>query len=197
MNRAKISNVCVYCGSNSGKNPRFAEAARTLGKMMAEARIGLVYGGGGNGLMGEVASAARAAGGKVTGIIPEALTVPDYAFLEVDEYIVVDTLHKRKMLMFERVGAFVALPGGMGTLEELVEQLTWVQLGIHDKPIILANVDGYWDKLLTLFDHMRDEGFLREGASPRYSVVDRVEEIVPLLLRQPPLNPAVSSPELI
>jgi uncharacterized protein (TIGR00730 family) len=197
MNQPKISSICVYCGSGIGKNPVFTEAARTLGRMIAEAGIRLVYGGGGNGLMGEVARAAQAAGGKVTGIIPKLLIPRENAYLEVDDYVVVDTLHERKMLMFERVEAFVALPGGLGTLEELVEQLTWVQLGIHQKPVILANIDHYWDKLLELFAQMHGEAFLREGFTTRYIIVEKAEEIVPLLLQHPPPQPDPLIPELL
>jgi uncharacterized protein (TIGR00730 family) len=183
MKQVKIRNICVYCGSGSGKNPLFAKAARTLGEAMAANGISLVYGGGGNGLMGEVARAVRASGGKVTGIIPQALVARENPYTEIDEYILVDNLHQRKMLMFERSDAFVALPGGLGTLEELVEQLTWVQLAFHDKPVILANVAHYWDKLLQLFDQMRGEQFIRDGLQARYSVVEKAEEIVPLLTR--------------
>ena len=197
MNPPKISSICVYCGSGSGRNPVFAESARTLGRMIAEAGLRLVYGGGGSGLMGEVARAAQAAGGKVTGIIPRSLTGREHAYLEVDDYIVVETLHERKMLMFERVEAFVALPGGIGTLEELVEQLTWVQLAIHRKPIILANINGYWNRLLALLEQMEAETFLRAGLKPRFTVVDKVEDIVPLLLRQPAPKPDPSIPELL
>src|SRR5688572_12836239 len=160
MKQTKIRNICVYCGSGRGKNPVFSKAAKALGQAMAEEGIGLVYGGGGNGLMGDVARSVRAGGGTVTGIIPATLVARENPFTEVDEYIVVDNLHQRKMLMFERSDAFVALPGGLGTLEELVEQLTWVQLGFHEKPVFLANIDNYWDKLLQLLDQMRGETFI-------------------------------------
>ena len=181
MKQTKIRNICVYCGSGRGKNPLFSKAAKALGQAMAEEGIGLVYGGGGNGLMGDVARSVRAGGGTVTGIIPATLVARENPFTEVDEYIVVDNLHQRKMLMFERSDAFVALPGGLGTLEELVEQLTWVQLGFHEKPVILANIHNYWDKLLQLLEQMRGETFIREGLVPRYTIVDDVEKIVPLL----------------
>jgi hypothetical protein len=138
MKQSKIRNICVYCGSGRGKNPLYSKAAQTLGEAMAEEGIGLVYGGGGNGLMGDVAKAVRAAGGTVTGIIPAALVARENPYTEVDEYVVVDNLHQRKMMMFERSDAFVALPGGLGTLEELVEQLTWVQLDFHEKPVIIG-----------------------------------------------------------
>jgi uncharacterized protein (TIGR00730 family) len=163
---------------------------------MAEAGIGLVYGGGGNGLMGDVARAVRAAGGTVTGIIPAALVARENPYTDVDEYVIVDNLHQRKMMMFERSDAFVALPGGLGTLEELVEQLTWVQLEFHQKPVIIANIDGYWNTLLGLFDQMRNETFIREGLVPRYMIVDKAEDIVPLLTRVRSAEPDVSIEQL-
>jgi uncharacterized protein (TIGR00730 family) len=196
MKQTKIRNICVYCGSGRGKNPLFSEAANTLGEAMAEAGIGLVYGGGGNGLMGDVARSVRAAGGTVTGIIPEALVARENPYTDVDELVVVENLHQRKMMMFERSDAFVALPGGLGTLEELVEQLTWVQLDFHQKPVIIANVDHYWDTLLTLFDQMRGETFIREGLLPRYMVMDKVEDIVPLLTRVRSSEPDISIEQL-
>jgi uncharacterized protein (TIGR00730 family) len=196
MKQNKIRNICVYCGSGRGKNPLFSQAANTLGEAMAEAGIGLVYGGGGNGLMGDVARSVRAAGGTVTGIIPEALVARENPYTDVDELVVVENLHQRKMMMFERSDAFVALPGGLGTLEELVEQLTWVQLDFHQKPVIIANIDHYWDTLLTLFDQMRDQTFIREGLLPRYVVLDKVEDIVPLLTRVRSSEPDVSIEQL-
>jgi uncharacterized protein (TIGR00730 family) len=192
MKQTRIRNICVYCGSGRGKNPLFSNAAKALGEAMAGEGIGLVYGGGGNGLMGDVAKAVRAAGGTVTGIIPATLVARENPYTDVDELIVVDNLHQRKMLMFERSDAFVALPGGLGTLEELVEQLTWVQLGFHEKPVILANINNYWEKLLQLLDQMRGETFIREGLIPRYTIVEDVQEIVPLLLRAHSAEPEVS-----
>jgi uncharacterized protein (TIGR00730 family) len=196
MKQTKIRNICVYCGSGRGKNPLYSKAANILGEAMADAGVGLVYGGGGNGLMGDVARAVRAGGGQVTGIIPAALVARENPYTDVDELIVVDNLHQRKMLMFERSDAFVALPGGLGTLEELVEQLTWVQLSFHDKPVILANIDGYWDKLLELFEQMRDETFIRDGLLPRYTIVEEADEIVPLLTRVRSSEPDVSIEQL-
>ncbi|MFV0295129.1 MAG: TIGR00730 family Rossman fold protein [Hyphomicrobiaceae bacterium] len=172
---------CVFCGSGPGKNPAYANAARTLGKSMAEAGIGLVYGGGSLGLMGEVARAVLGHGGHVTGIIPEFLTEKERMLQDVQELIVTKDMHERKRLMFERSDAFVALPGGIGTLEELIEQLTWSQLGRHDKPIILADVDGFWTPLKSLIDHMRAEAFIREGLEVHYRVVARPEDIVPTI----------------
>ena len=151
----KIKTVCVYCGSGPGTNPRFVEAAITLGKTFAENGVRLVYGGGSLGLMGAVAKSMLDHGGTVTGIIPEFLTARENALARVQEMIVTPDMHERKRLMFERSDAFVALPGGIGTLEELVEQLTWQQLGRHTKPVLLANIDGFWEPLLALLAHMR------------------------------------------
>jgi uncharacterized protein (TIGR00730 family) len=175
--------VCVYCGSGKGLNPAYAEAARILGTALAQAGIRLIYGGGGNGLMGETARAALAAGGRVTGIIPRSLMELEAPFNDVDELICVETLHERKMLMYQRSDAFVALPGGIGTLEELVEQLTWVQLGHHGKPVVIADIEGYWQPLLGLIDAMRAQTFIRPGLETRYSIVPRAEEILPEILR--------------
>ncbi|MGE3917157.1 MAG: TIGR00730 family Rossman fold protein [Hyphomicrobiaceae bacterium] len=176
-------NVCVFCGSGAGRNPAYAAAAETFGRSLAAAGIGLVYGGGSLGLMGEVARATLAAGGRVTGIIPAFLSKKERMLTDVDELIVTDDMHERKRLMFERSDAFVALPGGIGTLEELVEQMTWAQLGRHDKPVVIASIEGFWSPLLRLVDHMRDEAFIRPGLEVRVSVVETAEEIVPLLER--------------
>jgi uncharacterized protein (TIGR00730 family) len=175
------ANVCVYCGSGTGINPAFAAAADIFGRDLACNNFGLVYGGGGLGLMGTVARAALAAGGHVTGIIPDFLSKKEQMLQEVDEMIVTTNMHERKMLMFERADAFVALPGGIGTLEELVEQLTWAQLGRHGKPIILANIDGFWAPFLALLAHMKGETFIRSGLDVAFIVVDKAEEIVPAI----------------
>ena len=172
--------LCVYCGSSHGENPAYAEAARTLGRMLAENGIGLVYGGGSLGLMGEVAKACLAAGGYVVGVIPEFLVRKEILLENVQELVVTANMHQRKMTMFEKSDGFCALPGGIGTLEELVEIATWLQLGRHVKPIILANIDGYWDPLLELFDHMREQGFFRSSTEVKLDHVRRAEEVVPL-----------------
>lgn len=177
-----VANVCVYCGSGPGTKPIYTEAARQLGKSLAAQHIGLVYGGGGLGLMGEVARATLSAGGRVTGIIPKFLTQKEHMLEEVDELVVTTSMHERKQLMFERSDAFVALPGGIGTLEELVEQLTWSQLGQHTKPIIVANIDGFWAPFLSLLAHMRDDQFIRNGINVRFMVVDDASAIVPAIL---------------
>lgn len=171
--------LCVYCGSGNGRNPAYVEAARNLGKALAKAEIGLVYGGGSLGLMGEVARAVMAEGGHVTGIIPEFLASRERLLDTVNELIVTADMHERKMTMFARSTGFVALPGGLGTLEELAEISTWAQLGQHAKPIILCNIEGYWDPLVTLFEHMRAEHFIREGLEFMLDVVGSVAEVVP------------------
>lgn len=148
---------------------------------MAQAGFGLVYGGGSLGLMGEVARAVLDAGGRVTGIIPEFLSEKERMLRDVTELIITTDMHERKKLMFERSDAFVALPGGIGTLEELVEQMTWAQLGRHDKPIILADIDAFWNPLLGLLAHMRAEAFIRPGLEVRFTVVETAADIVPKL----------------
>jgi uncharacterized protein (TIGR00730 family) len=176
-----IQNICVYCGSGPGGNPAYAEAARALGRILAVSRIGLVYGGGSLGLMGETARATLKHGGHVTGIIPGFLSEREHMLIEAQELIVVDDMHQRKQLMFAKSDAFVALPGGLGTLEEFVEQLTWSQLGRHAKPIVLANIEDFWNPLLTLFDRMSAEAFIRSGLELKVIVVDEVAKIVPAI----------------
>ncbi len=178
---SKINALCVYCGSSPGTDPAFVETARNFGKTLAENDIRLVYGGGSTGLMGALAEAVLKNGGDVTGIIPEFLTNRERPRRLAQELIVTHDMHERKAKMFERADGFVALPGGIGTLEELVEQLTWAQLGRHKKPILLANIKGYWDPLLSLIAHMRAQEFL--PAAPRVDclVADRVQDILPKL----------------
>ncbi|MGA7546568.1 MAG: TIGR00730 family Rossman fold protein [Methyloceanibacter sp.] len=180
---SNIQNVCVYCGSGSGLNPAYAAAARDFGRILAESRIGLVYGGGSLGLMGEIARSVLHHRGYVTGIIPGFLSEREHMLVEAQELIVVDDMHQRKQLMFTKSDAFVALPGGLGTLEEFVEQLTWSQLGRHARPIVLGNIEGFWNPLLTLFEGMRAEGFVRKGLELNLQVVDRVAEIIPAITR--------------
>jgi uncharacterized protein (TIGR00730 family) len=176
-----IRNVCVYCGSSAGDDARFADAAEELGRTLAAEGVGLVYGGGGEGLMGRLARATLAAGGYVTGVIPSFLIRKEHALTAAHEVLVVDSMHERKQAMFDRADAFVALPGGVGTLEELVEQLTWAQLNRHMKPILIADIGGFWRPLLALFAHMRLEGFIREGFDMRYLVAERIEDVLPML----------------
>jgi uncharacterized protein (TIGR00730 family) len=176
-----IRRICVYCGSNPGHDPRFLGAARRFGEILADKRIGLVYGGGSTGLMGAIAHSVRERGGEIIGVIPEFLQAEERLFREADEVIVTADMHQRKQLMFEHADAFVALPGGIGTLEELVEQLTWAQLGRHRKPILIANIGGFWDPLLVMFDHLLGSGFLPGGRHVDYLVTHDVENILPAL----------------
>jgi uncharacterized protein (TIGR00730 family) len=186
----QIKTVCVYCGSGAGNNPRFIEAAIALGKSFAENNVRLVYGGGSVGLMGAVAKSTIDHGGSVTGIIPEFLRARENALTSVQEMIVTPDMHERKRLMFERSDAFVALPGGIGTLEELVEQLTWQQLGRHTKPILLANIDNFWEPLLSLLSHMRTTEFIRPMLAVNVLMADHVDEILPRLRSAAALTPA-------
>ncbi|SDA13706.1 hypothetical protein SAMN02799622_01041 [Methylobacterium sp. UNC378MF] len=178
---APVRTVCVYCGSGFGRDPAFRAAAETLGTAVAQAGMGLVYGGGDVGLMGTVARAALAAGGHVTGIIPDFLQAREHMLADIQETVVVSDMHTRKRLMFERSDAFVTLPGGIGTLEELVEQLTWAQLGRHRKPVVLVSVAEFWSPLLALFEHMRGHGFIREGLDLSYLVAREAADVVPML----------------
>jgi uncharacterized protein (TIGR00730 family) len=176
-----VRNICVYCGSASNSDARYEAAAWSLGLAMASAGIGLVYGGGGNGLMGHIARAVLSGGGHVTGIIPDFLQNKNAKSPDIQECLVVPDMHSRKRLMFERSDAFVALPGGIGTLEELVEQLTWVQLERHSKPVVIADIAGFWQPLLHLFAHMRQHGFIPSSFEVRYLVAEKVEDILPMI----------------
>ena len=176
-----IRAVCVYCGSSAGVDPAFAAAASGLGKILADNHIRLIFGGGSIGLMGALARAVLAHGGAVTGVIPDFLVNSEHKLAGAQEIVVTRDMHERKRVMFERADAFVALPGGIGTLEELIEQLTWAQLGRHRKPILLANIVGFWDPLLELLDHMNALGFVHSFARLNYLIVDNVEDILPAL----------------
>jgi uncharacterized protein (TIGR00730 family) len=178
---ATIRTICVYCGSGFGSEPVFVETAAELGREMAGRGIGLVYGGGNVGLMGTVARSVLEHGGYVTGIIPDFLKSREKMLDDVQETIVVPDMHTRKRLMFEKADAFVALPGGIGTLEELIEQMTWAQLGRHTKPILLLSIAGFWKPLLVLLAHMREQGFIRPGLELNYLVAERVDEVLPML----------------
>ena len=160
------------------------DAAASFGRVLAKDNIGLVYGGGSVGLMGALAEAVLDSGGRVTGVIPEFLVNREHMLLRVQERIVTRDMHERKRIMFERADAFVALPGGIGTLEELVEQLTWAQLGRHRKPILILNIEGFWDPLCALIDHMRRLDFIRADLSVRLLVVEKVDEILPKLFEE-------------
>ena len=177
-----IRSICVYCGSGNGTDPIYAESARILGRAMAESGLRLVYGGGNVGLMGTVARSVLDHGGEVCGIIPEFLKSRERMLEGAQELIVVPDMHTRKRLMFEKADAFVAMPGGIGTLEELVEQMTWSQLGRHTKPILLLNSKAFWKPFLVLIEHMREAGFIRPGLEIRYLVAEKPEDVVPMLL---------------
>ena len=179
---SKINAICVYCGSSPGTDPAFVEAARHFGKILAHSGIRLVYGGGSIGLMGALASSVIEHGGAATGIIPEFLTAKERPRRLAQEQIITHDMHERKSTMFDRADAFVALPGGIGTLEELVEQMTWAQLGRHKKPILIANVNGFWDPLMALLAHMRELGLVPPATrGVDLLVVDRVDDILPKL----------------
>src|SRR6266581_9358864 len=156
-----IESICVYCASGPGNDPAFMNAATKLGRILAENGVRLVYGGGSVGLMGTLADSVLDHGGAVTGVIPDFLVNREHMLLRVQERIITRDMHERKREMFERADAFVALPGGIGTLEELVEQMTWAQLGRHKKPILILNIEGFWDPLCALLDHMRGMAFIR------------------------------------
>ena len=158
-----MKRLCVFCGANAGRDPIYREAARALGTLLAEEGIGLVYGGASIGLMGAVADAARAAGGEVIGVIPRALMKREIAHAGLADLRVVGSMHERKALMAELADGFIALPGGVGTLEELFEVWTWVHLGLHHKPCALLDVAGFYSGLARVLDHVDGEGFLREG----------------------------------
>src|SRR5471030_2732936 len=177
----KIGKICVYCGSGPGTDPAFVEAATAFGKILADNGIGLVYGGGDAGMMGAVAKAVRDNGGETTGIIPEFLLTRERLGRGRPNVIVTKDMHERKRKMFELADAFLAMPGGVGTLEELVEQLTWVQLGQHKKPVLAANINFFWQPLCALLDHMKTLDFIRRGLDFEMLVADKVEDILPML----------------
>lgn len=178
---SKIKSVCVYCGSGAGTDPAYVDAAEQFGRTLAENGVRLIYGGGKVGLMGAVSRAAIDAGGAVTGIIPEFLVAREHARTSGNGLIVTHDMHERKRKMFEMADAFVALPGGVGTLEEIVEQITWAQLGRHKKPVLLASVRGFWDPLCALFEHMKSLEFIRAGLDFDLLVAEKVDDILPML----------------
>jgi len=180
-----IRSVCVYCGSSPGRDEIYAKAGHLLGRSIARAGLRLVYGGGTKGIMGAVAEGALKAGGKVTGIIPRFLInreATETALDRLDELLITDNMHERKHRMFEKSDAFVALPGGIGTVEEIVEIMTWGQLGHHRKPIVFANVNGFWDPMLSLLDHMAAEGFIHTAQRVKPLVVNDPEAIVAAIM---------------
>ncbi len=178
---SKINAVCVYCGSSAGNDPAFVKAAEALGRSFAQNGVRLVYGGGSVGIMGAVARAVLDHGGSAIGIIPEFLARRERPQGLREDLIVTRDMHERKRRMFEAADAFVALPGGIGTLEELVEQLTWVQIGQHKKPVLLANINGFWEPLRDLLDHMEKLGFIYGDVQSNLLIADRAEDVLPKL----------------
>lgn len=176
-----ISSLCVYCGSSRGTNPNFIPLAKELGRELAERNIRLVYGGGRVGLMGACADGVMAHGGQVVGIIPQHLQDREIGHSGLTELKVVDNMHTRKRMMFDLSDAFCVLPGGLGTLEELFEVVTWRQLGMHDKPIIVLNLDGYWDNLIGMIDAIIDDGFAQPAARQYFSVVNSIGRLFDML----------------
>ena len=180
-----IRSVCVYCGSSPGRGDLYLKAGHVLGRAIAQAGLRLVYGGGTRGVMGAVAEGAMRAGGKVTGIIPHFLMnkeATEPALARLDELIVTDNMHQRKHRMFEKSDAFVALPGGIGTVEEIIEIMTWAQLGHHRKPMVFGNISGFWDPMMALMEHMKAEGFIHTSHLVNPLVVDQADAIVPAIL---------------
>jgi len=195
---APLSSVCVFCGSSDAAAPALIDAARTLGRDLARERLKLIYGGGGVGLMGACAIAAHEAGGQVLGIIPTFLKEKERR-LDVVETITVTSMHERKMLMFERSDGFVVLPGGIGTLEEVVELLSWRRLDLHFKPVVFYNPDGFWEPLFALFRHVVEQKLTPPTFLESWATVERVEDVIPALTRPwsqtrqmgPPITPLV------
>jgi uncharacterized protein (TIGR00730 family) len=178
---SELRSVCVYCGSSGTVGRPFLDAAHRLGRLIGEAGLTLVYGGGGAGLMERVAAGAAAAGSTVVGIIPGHLREFEGSPGAGAELVVVETMHERKQAMAERSDGFAILPGGVGTLDELFEIVTWRQLGLHDKPIVLVNLDGYWDPLAAMLDRMVEARFLTPAARGLIAIVDRVDDAIPAL----------------
>ena len=179
----EIRSVCVYCGSSSRVPDSHKRAAQELGRLLAERGIGLVYGGGRVGLMGIIADTVLEGGGEVVGIIPHHIQALEIEHTQLTELHVVDSMHTRKRMMFDRSDAFIALPGGLGTLDEVFEMLTWRQLKLHDKPIIFVDHDGYWQPLLQTIEHMIRVGFVRPEHRGLYDVVDHVRDVPAALAR--------------
>jgi uncharacterized protein (TIGR00730 family) len=183
---ARFRSLCVYCGSSDLGAKVHRDAAAALGRLLAAEGVELVFGGGRVGLMGVIADAALSAGGHVTGIIPEHLVRAEVGHGSVSELIIVDSMHVRKETMFQRADAFAILPGGPGTLDEMFEILTWRQLRLHDKPVVICNLGGYWDKLIDLIEMIIAENYARPDFRDFYTVVDRIEDILPAIAAAAP-----------
>jgi uncharacterized protein (TIGR00730 family) len=177
----RLDSVCVYCGSSDAADPRFLADAKTFGEALAAADLRLVYGGGGVGLMGACARAAHEAGGRVLGVIPDFLRGRERPLQDV-ETVVVETMHERKMMMFDEADAFAVLPGGIGTLEEIIELLSWRRIDLHEKPSVFYSPDGFWDPLFQLFDHLVAARLLAPEFNDSWRAVDRIDEVLPALL---------------
>jgi uncharacterized protein (TIGR00730 family) len=190
MIETTIKRICVFCGSQAGSREVYGEQARALGRAMAERGIGLVYGGGGIGMMGAVADAVIEARGEVIGVIPYALASKERARRDVDMRVV-NTMHERKAMMAELSDAFIAMPGGFGTLEEMMETITWGQLGIHRKPVGLLNVAGYYDPLITMIDRAIEEGFILPRYRNLFVASSGVDELFDLMRKFQPLEGVV------
>ena len=181
-----ISSLCLFCGSRHGNDPAFTGAARRLGELMVERGVGLIYGGGAIGLMGVVAKTVLAGGGHVTGIIPEFLMKYEVGNPGGSELIVVDDMHERKRRMFDLADGFVILPGGLGTLDEMIEVATWKQLQLHAKPVVVLNAGGYWDPLRALIDGVIGGGFAHPAIDELFTFVDDIDAVFPALESAPP-----------
>ncbi len=188
-----IKSICVYCGSRMGNKPSYAKLAKEMGEIMAKQEIDLVYGGGSIGLMGVVADSVIDNGGKVFGYIPEHLDDLEVSYGRATEMTVVPNMHVRKFSMFADADAFLVLPGGFGSLDEFFEIITWAQLGLHNKPIILLNHENYWQPLINLIDHVINEGFANEATAGLLTIVDDVNGVLPMVQKlytnKPPKSP--------
>lgn len=183
-----MRSIAVFCGSSPGNDPKFSEEAYLLGKTMAGQGIRLVYGGAKRGLMGEVARGALEAGGLVTGVIPEFLKKEEVVHTGLTDLITTQNMHERKLILNEKADGFIALPGGFGTLEELFEIITWAQLGLHDKPVGILNVGGYYDHLFALLDHMVGQGLLRQNFREMLLEHENINELLNLLQTRKPVD---------
>ena len=184
----RLEAVCVFCGSSDAAAPALLASAADFGAILAREGLTMIYGGGGVGLMGACAQAAHEAGGKVLGIIPHFLKERERR-LDIVETVVVDSMHERKMMMFERADGFVVLPGGIGTLEEVVELLSWRRLDLHGKPVVFYNPDGFWEPLFNLFQHTVDQNLTPPSFMESWVAVETIEQIVPALRRDAPSGP--------
>lgn len=183
-----ISKICVYCASSSKVNSVYVETAKGLGKLLAENQKELIYGAGSVGLMGVLADAVLDYGGKVTGVIPQFMVDVEWHHKAISKTILTETMHERKDKMAQLADAFVALPGGVGTLEELLEIITWKQLGIHAKPIVIINTNGYYDKLLEMFEHAADELFIRQEHLSMWQVISSPNQLFDALAKNEDVN---------